>query len=172
MWTRSLKLLRGTALVLTLSSCVVHDTRPVNSGYGYRYGGGAGARITVGPPPPYVVSSMPPDPLYEQMSVSPGSGQVWIDGSWHWNGFEWVWLGGRWQRTQGSGLVYIQPHYTYSEGRYIYTPGYWSRRERVPSGWAVRDRRDGRPPFAAPPPGYRPPPPPIPPAPRYHSAPP
>lgn len=164
---RSLKWIGSVALLLGVQACVVHDTRPVNSGYGYGYSRGrAAARITVGQPSPYVVSSMPPDPLYEQMSVSPGTGHVWIDGSWHWNGFEWVWLGGRWQRTQTSGLVYVQPHYNYVDGRYSYTPGYWSRRERVPQGWNVRDHRDGRPTFAAPPPDYRPPPPPAPIAPR------
>ena len=72
-------------------------------------------------------------------------GYVWIDGYWHWNGYEWVWVGGRWEREQSENYVYIQPYYDYSGGRHVYTPGYWSTRDRAPTGWTYRERRDGRP---------------------------
>jgi len=71
------------ALTLAAAGCVVHETTAVNPGY-------AGARLSVSEPTPYSVASLPPEPLYEQMSVSPGDGYVWIDGYWHWNGGEWV----------------------------------------------------------------------------------
>jgi len=191
MRARRLSWLRGTgcaglALVVRIASvaaaaesgaCVVHDTSPVNAGYGYGPGGPGGggggvyatAGVAVGEPSSATVSSLPPEPLYEQMTVSPGFGYVWIDGSWHWNNFEWIWVSGRWVREQGATYVYVQPSYDYASGAYVYRPGYWASRDRVPSGWSVRDHRDGRPAVVAPPPGVlRPPPvggpPPVPPA--------
>src|SRR3569623_1058963 len=141
-------------------ACVVRDNTPVNSGYGYGYGPQASyqASVSVGTPSPYYVSSMPPEPLYEAMTASPGYGYVWIDGYWHWNGYEWTWVSGRRERQQ-EGYVYVQPYYDYTGGQYVYTPGYWSRPDRVPSGWQVRDHRDGRPPIVAPPAGWHTPPP-------------
>src|SRR5882757_8589226 len=101
--------------VVGLAACVVHDTAPVNPGYGYGYGpaayGNAGyaANTSVGEPTPYTVSGMPPEPLYEQMTTSPGDGYVWIDGYWHWNGYEWLWVNGRWEHDQ-TGYVYVEPN--------------------------------------------------------------
>ena len=147
----------GLGLLLGLEACVVHDTAPVNSGYNEAYGYGgvrgnatASASLSVGEPSPYTVSGMPPEPLYEQMSDSPGDGSVWIDGYWHWNGYEWMWVNGRWEREQ-PGYVYVEPNYDYQGEQYVYTPGYWSQPERVPRGWNVRDHRDGRPRRVAPP---------------------
>src|SRR5688572_5267684 len=156
----------SAGLLLAAQACVVRDTTPATIGYGYGYGyaygyetGYASGGVTVGEPSPYAVSSMPPEPLYEQMTASPGYGHVWIDGYWHWNSYEWVWVGGRWVREQGAEYVYVQPYYDYTEGAYVYMPGYWASRDRVPRGWKVRDHRDGRPTVVAPPPGgVRPPP--------------
>ena len=150
-------LLRG-ALLAAFSigsvACVVHDTPPVNPGYGYGMStqGHASANVTVGQPSPYYVESSPPEPLYEQMSDSPGDGSVWIDGYWHWNGYEWVWITGRWEREQ-VGYVYVEPSYAWTDEQtqYVYTPGYWAQPDRVPHGWHLRDHRDGRPTRVAPP---------------------
>ena len=151
----------GTAaLAFGAQACVVRDTTPVNNGYGYGYATGpqVQASVAVGTPSPYYVSSMPPEPLYEAMTPSPGYGYVWIDGYWHWNSYEWTWVSGRWERQQ-EGFVYVQPYYDYVGGQYVYTPGYWSRPDHVPAGWQVRDHRDGRPAVVAPPPGWHTPPP-------------
>src|SRR5215813_15392088 len=126
------------SLTLAVEACVVHDAQPVNPGY-------AGARLAVAEPSPYNVASLPPEPLYEQMTASPGDGFVWIDGYWHWNGLEWVWVGGRWERQQ-EGYLYVQPNYDYAEDHYVYTPGSWASPDRVPPGWSiVRDHRGARP---------------------------
>src|SRR5689334_2554888 len=98
---------------LATPACVVHETRAVNAGYGYSYAATYEPRAGAGDPSPYSVSSMPPEPLYEQMTSSPGLGHVWIDGYWHWNGYEWVWVGGRWER-EPVGRVYVQPLYDYA----------------------------------------------------------
>jgi hypothetical protein len=147
----------GAGLAFALQACVVEPTTPVNPGYGYGYASGpsyqAQASVSVGTPSPYTVSSMPPEPLYESMSASPGYGYAWIDGYWHWNSYEWVWVSGRWERSQ-EGYVYVEPYYDNSGGAYVYTPGYWAPHDRVPHGWQVRDHRDGRPAVVAPPSGW------------------
>src|SRR5262245_52446775 len=118
---RVAEFLGAFSLSLAAQACVVHDTPPVNPGYGYgySYGPSVTASATITTAQPYYVSSMPPEPLYEQMSSSPGYGYVWIDGYWHWNAYEWVWVGGRWERQQ-EGYVYVQPFYDYVDGSYVY----------------------------------------------------
>jgi hypothetical protein len=126
----------------------------VNPGYGYGYGYPAAyqAPPAIQPPAPVAVASMPPGGLYEQMTRSPGYGFVWIEGSWHWNGYEWAWVSGRWVHQQ-DGYVYVRPYYDYVNGAYVYIPGYWSRPDHVPSGW-VMHHPDGQPPVAEQPKGW------------------
>jgi hypothetical protein len=148
-------------LALAADACYVGNPQPVNPGYGYSTttGGYASGQITVGESSPYYVTSMPPEPLYEEMSASPGYGYVWIDGFWHWNGSEWVWVSGRWTQEQ-AGYEYVQPYYGYDTGgQVVYYPGYWSRPDQIPQGWNVRDHRDGRPIVVSRPPGTTVPPP-------------
>src|SRR3954468_5188957 len=117
---RLAKVLGAAGLGLALQACVVRETAPVNSGYGYgSYNGTYQASVGVGTPQTYYVSSMPPQPLYETMTASPGYGYAWIDGYWHWNSYEWVWVSGRWERSQ-EGYAYVQPYYDYSNGSYVY----------------------------------------------------
>jgi hypothetical protein len=92
----------------------------------------------------YTVQNYPPEPLYEEVTVSPGYGYVWVDGYWHWNGHDWAWAGGRWVRER-PGYIYVAPYYDYYGGRYVYRSGYWSHRDRLPSHVRVHSYRDGRP---------------------------
>src|SRR5678816_4564378 len=51
-------------------------------------------------------------------------------------------------------------YYDYSGSSYVYTPGYWTSHDRIPTCYTVRDHRDGRPTVVVPPVGgggYRPP---------------
>jgi hypothetical protein len=146
-------------LGLALGACVIREAAPVNPGYGYPYGyaygygyGNPGYEgvATVGEPTPYEVTSQAPEPLDDQMTQSPGEGYDWIDGYWHWNGYDWVWVGGRWERDQ-EGYVYVQPYYDYSGASYVYTPGYWAPRNRIPPGWSVRGGVNGHPATLVPP---------------------
>ncbi len=123
-WLSRLTVVGCAGLLWAASACVVGDTRAVNGGYGYGYASAsASAGVGVGEPSTATVSSLPPEPLYEQMTVSPGFGYVWIDGYWHWNSYEWVWVSGRWVREQGAAYVYVQPCVRLRE-----------RRVRVPAG--------------------------------------
>lgn len=121
---------------LVAAGCIVHTAAPV---------GGGAASISVGSSQSYWVNSYPPQPLYEEMTPSPGYGYVWIDGHWDWDGYDWSWVRGRWVRER-PGYVYVAPYYDYVEGRYIYRSGYWSRRSRLPRSVRIRSYRDGRPP--------------------------
>src|SRR5688572_13724957 len=78
---RHMKWIGAAGLVLAAQACVVRDSQPVNLGYYPSSGMQGGISASVGTPQPYAVQSMPPDPLYEQMTPSPGEGYVWIDGS-------------------------------------------------------------------------------------------
>ena len=148
--SRLLSSLGLAGLAFAAQACVVRDATPVNAGYGYQLGGHnqtgyAQGGIYVGEPSPYSVSTLPPQPLYENMTSSPGYGHVWIDGYWDWNGYEWVWMSGRWTQDR-SGYYYVQPYYDYGYGGgYTYTPGYWTTPDRLPARGQVRDHRDGRP---------------------------
>jgi hypothetical protein len=38
-----------------------------------------------------------PAPLPEVRTAAPAPGMVWVAGSWHWDGIDYVWLPGRWE---------------------------------------------------------------------------
>jgi hypothetical protein len=126
----------GLGTLALAAGCIVHETVP---------DGTAGASISVGSTESYWVNSYPPEPLYEVMTPSPGYGYVWIDGYWHWSGYDWSWNSGRWVASR-PGYVYVAPHYDYLDGRYVYRSSYWSQRSRLPRSVRIRSYRDGRPP--------------------------
>ncbi len=128
------------SLALLAGACVVREARPAK-----HYRASAQGTVHVGSvPQSYTVSDYPPEPLYESMTVSPGYGYVWLDGYWHWNGYEWEWIGGRWVEDR-PGYIWVQPYYGYTYGSYSYQAGYWCPRNRLPRGVRIRDHRRGRP---------------------------
>ena len=115
-----------SALVLSLAvltGCAVRGTTRGSSGYTT---GTVAARgnVTVGYPGAYYVETLPPDPVYEEISPKPYYGWVWVDGYWHWSGTQWTWVSGRWVPPRQE-YVYVRPYYHHYEGRYVYVPGYW-----------------------------------------------
>ena len=144
--SRVVGLLLGVAAIAVLApGCVVraYSTPATATVYSSGTVHTSGA-VAVDTSETYTVSNYPPEPLYEEVTVSPGYGYVWIDGYWHWNGYDWGWSSGRWVRERG-GHVYVAPYYDYYGGRYVYRSGYWSRRDRLPRDYRVRTYRDGRP---------------------------
>jgi hypothetical protein len=155
--------LYATAFTVMASACVVTATPGVSAGYGYGYGYGPSpyaAPTLLQQPTPVAVASMPPDGLDERMPPLPGVGFVWINGYWHWNGYEWAWVSGRFERQQ-EGYVYVEPYHGVVNGVFVYTPGYWSRPDHLPPGWVVQNHSDGQPKIAVPPPGWHMPNPPA-----------
>lgn len=153
MQRRLVALLGPAALGFGLSACTVRTTTMPETSYpppgGYARAPRAPLEhretVAVGTAPTeYYTESYPPEPLYETMTSSPGDDYVWIDGSWHWNGYEWVWIGGNWV-PEPVDLIYIEPHYGYQDDYYVYRPGHWTQREHVPRDVIVRDHRRHRP---------------------------
>jgi hypothetical protein len=68
-----------------------------------------------------VVTQYPPEPQYEEVTVSPGADFVWTPGYWHWRGGQWVWMRGNWER-QRVGYIYVNPYYDNVGGRFVYRP--------------------------------------------------
>ncbi len=137
----------ATVSTLGATGCVIRETR---GAYTTRATVHTSASVVVGNPGYVYVQTLPPDPLYETISPAPSYGYVWIDGYWHWSGYEWIWVPGHWEAPR-DGYVYIEPYYDYSDGYYVYNPGYWEHGTRVPSTVVVREHGDGRPPT-----GYHP----------------
>ncbi len=121
--------------------------------------------------PAYVeVQSDPPPPRYVTYDERPG--YIYIDGRWNWNGGQWVWQEGRYERqrvgygysqgywdTRGSGHVWVEGRWE-SGGNGGYrnqNRGRWEGRgngnANANGGVQVRDHRSNPPPQQAEPQG-------------------
>ena len=66
-------------------------------------------------PPPPTYAPIPP-PRHEVVPPPPGARMIWEPGHWHWNGYRYIWIDGRY--------VQRQPHYGhYADGRWVWAPG-------------------------------------------------
>ncbi len=141
-----LRLAVTALLISSAGACAVHSEMTPEPSFYTPPAGFAPAQstVTVAAPTLHYASTYPPEPLYEDIPSAPSDGSVWVDGYWHWNGYEWLWVGGRWM-TDRSGYVYVEPYYDYRDDDCLYQPGYWSPRDRVPSTVVVRDHRKRRP---------------------------
>jgi hypothetical protein len=84
--------------------------------------GSAGAQ----PPPPPSYAPIPP-PRAEVVPPLPGPRVVWEPGHWHWNGYRYIWIGGRYvDRRPGYGH-YVEGRWIWSrqQGRWIWRPAHW-----------------------------------------------
>jgi hypothetical protein len=103
----------------------------------------------------------PPPLRHEVVAYRPSSAHVWVSGFWHWNGYDWTWIPGHWERPSYRGARWIAARYRSDAGRWIYEPGHWShqrlvygndynryyrtrsyRDSRYRDGYRERDRRD------------------------------
>jgi hypothetical protein len=144
--SRTVGVLVGLAgLALLASGCVVRAYSTPATATVYTSGSvHTSGAVAVDSSETYTVNNYPPEPLHEEVTVSPGYGYVWIDGYWNWNGYDWAWSTGRWVRER-AGYVYVAPYYDHVSGRYMYRGGYWSRRDRLPRSVVLRERGYGRP---------------------------
>ena len=123
----------GLGLALATQACVVRETQTCEPRLRVRVRRRLRVRECRPSASPRRTRSrrMPPEPLYEQMSVSPGYGHVWIDGYWHWNGYEWVWVGGRWERQQAELRLRLSRTTTTRAARTSTRPATGRRPDRV-----------------------------------------
>ena len=83
------------------------------------------------PQPGYVIVREAPPTVIVERRPSPPSGEyVWIDGYWHWNGRQYVWLGGQWVRPPHEHYIWIAPRYERHEQGYRYMPGQWREEQQ------------------------------------------
>ena len=143
----------AVAASLALASCVVREVRHCPGPYpecgDMQMAGTEPTRVEstrrspglpIGEPGETYASTYPPEPLVESVPAL-DDGEVWVDGYWHWNGAEWVWISGQSVYAPGDDYVYVEPSYDVTGGYCVYTPGYWQTYTALPSSVVVvRDR--------------------------------
>jgi len=73
------------------------------------------------------VSTAPPPIVVERPGPSPGQGWVWVPGFYRWNGRQYFWVNGRWERPP-------RPHQRWVAGKWVqdrhqgwfWVDGHWS----------------------------------------------
>lgn len=70
------------------------------------------------------VTEAPPPLEVETVTISPGSGFVWIRGCWVWRN-HWFWERGHWAHPPRSGAVWVNHHYEYRNGVHVFIHGGW-----------------------------------------------
>jgi hypothetical protein len=86
----------------------------------------------VSSPPPRMVERQvvvaqpaPPAPLAEPILVPPAPDAYWVQGNWRWNGYQYVWIAGRWVQAR-PGEVLAPAHWENDGVRWVYHPEYWA----------------------------------------------
>lgn len=74
---------------------------------------------------PVVVPTPPPAPLDEvdNSKSADAPGLVWIAGHWHWDGYRWLWMTGRWSSIPRGQRWYRPAYSTDGDGRAVYRAG-------------------------------------------------
>jgi hypothetical protein len=83
--------------------------------------------------PPYVegavgieVGSGPPGVRTEVRIAAPGDGYYWVPGYYDWNGNDWYWVSGVWQRPPHDHARWVEPRYQHHRGHWQYYRGHWN----------------------------------------------
>jgi len=70
-------------------------------------------------------------------------GAVWIRGYWHWDGYSWVWIAGRWARPEYEDGYWVESEYVREYDDWRYVPGHWSYQRPYEGNsyrqWRARD---------------------------------
>ncbi len=90
-----------------------------------------------------VSHSAPPPLRQEDIGRRPSQDHVWARGSWDWQGDDWAWAPGRWQRPERRGARWIQARYVREDSGYRYEPAHWSY-QRVIEGEDYRRWKTSR----------------------------
>jgi hypothetical protein len=72
-----------------------------------------------------VVRTGPPPPRVEVRPALPYAEAVWIDGHWDYRGGNWVWAQGYWERRPFPGAVWVPGHWRETPGGWKWVPGHW-----------------------------------------------
>ena len=78
------------------------------------------------PQPEYViVREAPPAVIVERRAPQPSVEYIWIDGYWHWNGNQYIWQAGHWDRPPHANYIWVAPRYERHDQGYWYIQGQW-----------------------------------------------
>ena len=78
------------------------------------------------PEPPPTYAPIPP-PRAEVIPPPPGGRLVWEPGHWHWNGAQYVWIGGHYIERRPEYRHYAEGHWVWRprEGGWVWHPAHW-----------------------------------------------
>ena len=67
----------------------------------------------------------PPAPVVEVRGAPPERGFVWIDGYHRYEGGQYVWTPGRWERPPHPGAHWTAHHWVHRHGEWVLSEGHW-----------------------------------------------
>ena len=67
----------------------------------------------------------PPAPMVERQLDSPGPGYVWQPGYYRWNGRDYVWVAGRYERAPRARARWQPGHWEHARGGWYWVEGRW-----------------------------------------------
>lgn len=73
----------------------------------------------------YYAPVPPPPTRVEAHGMSPGAGQVWINGFWGYEGGRHVWHDGHWEKPPRPNAHYIEPRWDRKGSQYAFREGHW-----------------------------------------------
>lgn len=104
----------------------------------------AAAQVPLPPHPSleiHIGHTRPPRLRFERRGPRPDRYSIWIRGFWDWQGDQWIWIPGHWDRPRERHVRWIAPRYHREYGAWRYEPGHWSN-ERIVEGEDYRRWRD------------------------------
>jgi hypothetical protein len=73
-----------------------------------------------------VVTNLPPPaPMAETPTASPGQGFAWVAGFWNWNGTQYAWSPGHWERPPQPAQSWQAPQWEREGNRFRFRQGRW-----------------------------------------------
>lgn len=84
-----------------------------------------GGCVSAPPPDVYYVATAPPAPEVEVVGVAPGPDFIWVRGYHTWNGRNYVWHHGEWQRRPHTGATWVDGRWRHHSRGWYWTPGHW-----------------------------------------------
>jgi hypothetical protein len=67
----------------------------------------------------------PPPPVYERRGPPPGEGYVWQDGYHRYDGGQYVWTPGHYERPPHPGARWVAHRWEHRHGGYVMVEGHW-----------------------------------------------
>ncbi len=84
--------------------------------------------LSCGPPPPVgvvYVERRPPPIRVEVLGPAPGPGYVMIDGYWRWGGGDFLWVPGRWERSEPGRAKWDRGRWKHHGKSWYWVEGHW-----------------------------------------------